>query len=156
MNKKISLLERYLTKEIRIEFKACLYFFCILFFYCIYRLTLGQADASILHMAEMILLTYVMGYVQVFLLRDFDEGEILGFREICYLLLCSLIYGAASYFGNWFDGHIGISIGFVLYIVLTYVCTFLVYKCKREIDGKLLNEDLKAFQERRTAHEDCD
>ena len=66
--KKISLWERYLTKEIGIEFKACLYFFAILFFYCVYRLCIGNIMAEILHMAEMIFLTYVIGYIQVFLL----------------------------------------------------------------------------------------
>lgn len=30
--RKLSLWERYLTKEIGIEFKACLYFYAILFF----------------------------------------------------------------------------------------------------------------------------
>ena len=37
-NKKPTLWELYLTKEISIEFKACLYFFAFLFFYCMYSL----------------------------------------------------------------------------------------------------------------------
>ena len=56
--KKVSLWERYLTKEIGIEFKACLYFFGVLFYYCTYRLCIGVTVAEILHMAEMIFLTY--------------------------------------------------------------------------------------------------
>ena len=52
--KKVSLWERYLTKEIGIEFKACLYFFGVLFYYCTYRLCIGVTVAEILHMAEMI------------------------------------------------------------------------------------------------------
>ena len=59
--KRVSLWERYLTKEIGIEFKACLYFFAMLFFYCMYRVCIGQYYASILHMAEMIFLTYAVG-----------------------------------------------------------------------------------------------
>ena len=55
--KKVSLWERYLTKEIGIEFKACLYFFGVLFYYCTYRLCIGVTVAEILHMAEMIFLT---------------------------------------------------------------------------------------------------
>ncbi|MBQ9064697.1 MAG: hypothetical protein IJ123_04550 [Blautia sp.] len=51
---KLSLWERYLTNEIVIEFKARLYFFTVLFFYCVYRMINGIFDASILHMAEMI------------------------------------------------------------------------------------------------------
>jgi len=154
--KKITLPERYLTKEIGIEFKACLYFFCILFFYCVYRMALGEMEASILHMTEMIFLTYGMGYVQVYLLSNFDEGETLKGREAFYILICSLIYAGVSFLGRWFERNIVMSMAFALYMMLAYVCAFLVYKFKREIDAKLLNEDLKAFQERRQKHEECD
>ena len=69
---KPTLWERYLTKEIGIEFKACLYIYALLFFYCVYRLSCGRSDASIWHMAEMIFSTYVMGYLQVYVLWHFD------------------------------------------------------------------------------------
>jgi len=147
---KVSLFERYLTSEIGIEFKACLYFFCILFFYCVYRLINGHSDASILHMAEMIFLTYGMGYLQTYLLSNFDEGERLGGKEILFLLLCSCLYTGISYWGNWFDQKTAPTVWFLLYMILAYVCAFLVYKSKREIDEKMLNADLKAFQERET------
>ena len=64
--------ERYLTEEIGIEFKACLYFYCILFFYSMYKVIGGSWDASIIHMAEMIFATYGMGYLQVYGLSNFD------------------------------------------------------------------------------------
>ena len=67
-NKKVTLWELYLTKEIGIEFKACLYFFSILFYYCVYRMIGGIFDASILHMTEMIFTCYFIGYIQVYLL----------------------------------------------------------------------------------------
>ena len=73
--KKISCFEKYLTEEIGVEFKACLYFFCILFFYAMYRVLNGNFEASIVHMAEMILLTYGMCYVQLYFMNNFDEGE---------------------------------------------------------------------------------
>ena len=73
--KRPSLWERYLTKEIGIEFKACLYFFAILFFYCMYRLCLGKTVADMIHMAEMIGLAYLVGYLQVYLLWNFDEAD---------------------------------------------------------------------------------
>lgn len=148
--------EHYLTHEIEIEFKACLYFFCILFFYSVYRIAGGCFDASIIHMAEMIFLTYAMGYVQVYLLSNFDEGNQLGGKEICYMLLCSGIYTGISYLGKWFDRNVAVSIGFACYMILVYGCAFLVYKSKRDIDARLLNEDLKAFKERRANNEECD
>lgn len=146
--KKISLWEHYLTKEIGIEFKACLYFYCILFFYCLYRLIVGSFEANIIHMAEMIGLTYIMGYVQVYFLFNFDEGERLGVKEICAMLLCSLLYAAASFLFKWFDQNPAVSVGFAFYMIFAYVCAFLVYKSKREIDEKILNEELRVFQAR--------
>ena len=145
---KLSTLERCLAVEIGIEFKACLYFFCILFFYSMYRLLCGSMEAGILHMGEMIFLTYGMGYVQKYVLADFDEGDRLGIREIFSLLLCVGIYTAVSYLGGWFDRRISVTSFYALYMVLAYVCGFLVYKAKRILDAKQLNEDLRAFQRR--------
>lgn len=152
MNKSKKLLfiwEHYIAKEIGIEFKACLYFFCILFYYSVYRLAGGTQVADILHMTEMILLAYGMGYVQVYLLSNFDEAEHFRGKEIGYMLLCTLIYTGFSFLWKWFDRNLAVTIGFAFYIMLAYIGAFLVYKSKREIDEKLLNDDLKAFQERR-------
>lgn len=146
--KKLSLWERYLTKEISIEFKACLYFFAILFFYCVYRLCIKVFDASILHMAEMIFSAYIMGYIQVFLLNNFDESEHLGLKEILSMIGCTAIYAVLSYFLNWFDKKPALSFGFAGYVLFLYLCVFLVYYSKRKIDDKKLNEELKLFQSR--------
>ncbi|MBR4083626.1 MAG: DUF3021 family protein [Lachnospiraceae bacterium] len=140
-------LERSLCKEIGIEFKACLYFFCILFFYCVCRMVGGDWNASILHMTEMILLTYGMGYFQLFCLNNFDEGEKLGVREVFYILLCVGIYTLVAWACKWFDSSL-LLLFFALYLCLVYVCAFLVYKVKRDLDSKALNEELKEFQER--------
>ena len=148
--------EHYLTTEIAIEFKACLYFFAILFFYCMYRLCMGSVQASILHMAEMIFLAYVMGYAQVYLFSNFDEGEQPGIKEIAYVGLCSFIYAGISILGGWFGRAVWVSVLFFLYVVFLYICVFLVYKAKRRIDDKIMNDNLRAFQARRTEHEKCD
>ena len=147
MNKP-SLWERYLTKEIGIEFKACLYFFALLFFYCVYRLCMGFKVAEILHMAEMIFLSYIVGYIQVFLLWNFDESDELGKKEIVGISICTLIYTAVSYFGNWFDKNIYVTAGFAGYVIFLYVCVYFVYKCRRKIDDKILNYDLELFKTR--------
>lgn len=150
---KLSPLERCLAVEIGIEFKACLYFFCILFFYSMYRLLCGSLDASIPHMGEMILLTYGMGYLQKYALSNFDESDRIGFREAAFLLLCVGIYTAVSWLGGWFDRRLPVTIGYALYMTLAYVCGFLVYKVKRTLDARQLNEDLRTFQKRRTGEE---
>ena len=144
--KKPTLFERFLTKEIGIEFKACLYFFAILFFYCVYRLAMGIYDAGILHMAEMILICYVMGYIQVYVLWNFDESDVLGGKEWAGMLICTLFYSLLSYFLSWFDRKIWMSLIFALYLLLAYFCVFLIYLFKRRIDDKVLNEELKLFQ----------
>ena len=147
MNKP-SLWERYLTKEIGIEFKACLYFFALLFFYCVYRLCTGFKVAEIWHMAEMIFLTYIVGYIQVFLLWNFDESDELGKKEIWGISICTMIYTAVSYFGNCFDKNIYVTAGFAGYVIFLYVCVYFVYKCRRKIDDKILNYDLELFKTR--------
>lgn len=154
MNKKrVSRFERYLAEEIGVEFKACLYFFCILFFYSVYRVMNSNWDASIIHMLEMILMTYGMCYLQLYLMENFDEGERLGVKEVLYMMLCVGIYTGISYWGKWFDRKLTVTFFYAVYMIVAYVCAFMVYKVKRDIDGKLLNEDLKAFQERRAGNE---
>ncbi len=154
--KKVSLWERYLTHEIGIEFKACLYFFAILFLYCIYRVSRGIWSADILHMSEMILLCYVIGYVQVYLFNNFDEAEKLKAKEICGVIMCTCAYSGLSYAFNWFDRKIGWTVGFTAYVVILYICVFLIYYTKRRIDDKKLNEELALFKSRPDKVQDTD
>ncbi len=144
--KKLTLWERYLTREIGIEFKACLYFFAFLFFYCVYKMICGSFEASIIHMAEMIFACYITGYVQVYVFGNFDEAESLKLRECLGMAVCTVLYGLVSYFGGWFDKKLPVTLGFAAYILVTYLCVFLIYRTKRRIDDKKLNEDLKLFQ----------
>ncbi|SEF75119.1 hypothetical protein SAMN02910276_00943 [Butyrivibrio sp. Su6] len=144
--KKVTLWELYLTKEIGIEFKACLYFFAFLFYYCVYRLINGVYDASILHMTELILACYIIGYIQVYLLWNFDEADTLKAKEIVGMVGCTCVYCLLSWLFNWFNKDLLVTFLFAAYILLVYVCVYLIYKYKRIIDDKKLNEDLKLFQ----------
>ena len=146
--KKLTWYEKYLFDEIGIEFKACLDFFAMLCFYCIYRICCREYDALILHMAEMIFLTYVMGYVQNFLLGKFDEVDVWNIKSTVYMLGCSMIYAVISYVGKWFDRNVLVSGGFSLYMCFMYVCCYWIYKIRRKIDEKIMNKDLQAFQSR--------
>ena len=145
-NNKLTLWERYLTNEIGIEFKACLYFFAVLFFYCVYRMIGGVFDASILHMAEMIFTCYFIGYIQLLVFGNFDEADKLGVLECVGMAVCTLAYTAVSWFGGWFEKNITATLLFAAYIVLAYFCVFFIYKSKRRIDDKKLNEELRLFQ----------
>ncbi|MCR4716005.1 MAG: DUF3021 family protein [Lachnospiraceae bacterium] len=143
---KLTLWERYLTNEIGIEFKACLYFFAILFFYCVYRIVNGSFDASILHMTEMIFCCYIIGYIQVFIFNNFDEADKLHTREILGLIICTALYILVSYLGRWFNRQMLVTGLFLAYILLTYICVIVIYRSKRRIDDKKLNEELRLFQ----------
>lgn len=145
---RVSLWERYFTKEVGIEFKTCLYFFAFLFYYCTYRICVGLMDASILHMAEMIFLNYAMCYVQVFLLWNFDEAERIGGKEVFAILLCTALYTLAATLLHWFDQNAYVIMGFAAYVIFMYLCMFWVYWYRRRIDEKILNEELLAFKKK--------
>ena len=145
-NSRVTLWELYLTKEIGIEFKACLYFFAILFFYCVVRIIGDSFVADMLHMMEMILACYVIGYVQVYLLWNFDEADSLGGKELLGIVICTAVYSALSYAFGWFDRKPMATLIFAAYLMLTYICVYFIYKSKRYIDDKRLNEDLRIFQ----------
>ncbi len=152
---KLSLWERYLTKEIGIEFKACLYFFAILFFYCVYRVVNGIYSAEILHLTEMIFTCYIIGYIQVYLFANFDEADRLGGREIAGMIVCTALYCLVSFFGNWFDKGLLATAIFAAYLLFAYVCVFFIYRSKRRIDDKQLNEELRLFQtQHKKVHDD--
>ena len=136
----------YLSMEIGIEYKACLYFFTILFFYAMYLICQGSYMASLLHMLEMVLATYGMGYFQVLCLDNFDEAETLSLKQVLSLLLCAGIYAGISYWRQWFDRNMTATVIFMFYCILLYVSAFLANKVKREIDTKQLNVMLQEYQ----------
>lgn len=143
----MSKMKKYLWAEIGIEFKACLYFYAFLFFVCIYSISIKEYSVSILHMGEMILSTYTMGYIQVFLLDNFDESEKLNLRNVIYIVLCTSIYTALNYFLNWTSKSIVWNIGFFAWVFACYLSIFFVYKLKRSLDTEKLNKELLLFQQ---------
>lgn len=143
----VTMLQKYLTEEIRIDFKACLYFFCMVFFYSMYCIFQGSWEASIIYMAEMIVTNYIMGYMQVYLMDNFDEADVYKGKEIAKTLGCSAIYVVVSLLCGWFDRSPAVTFLYFAYMVVCYICVFLSYKVKRDIDSKLLMEDLRKYKE---------
>lgn len=148
--------KKYLTVEIGIEFKASLYFFAILFFYSIDRIIGGSFEANIIVMAEMIATTYIMGYIQVYLLRNFEETDSFGPFELFAVSVCSTIYGLESYFLSWFDQKIVVSIIFTGYMLFCCLCMIAVYYAKRHIDTELLNMELEEFKRKGDSLDESD
>ena len=147
MSKKVRyFFECYVTRKIGVEIKCCLMFFLILCFYCIYRWVVSFKQADIIHMLEMVLLAYVIGWIQPLLHYDFDEIDALSPREWILVIISAAIYSGVGHLAGWFDGKIGVCIGFGFYIECAYLCFYLIYKIKRTIDAKHLNEDLQRFQ----------
>ena len=59
---------KYLSYEIAIDIKTCIYFFMILFYYFTWQIIRGSLTADIVLMVEMLAAAYVMGYIQMYLL----------------------------------------------------------------------------------------
>ncbi len=137
---------QWLGTEVAVEYKACIYFFIFLFYYAVYRVLQGIYTASLLHMAEMILATYGMGYLQVLVLDNFDEAEHLRGKELGLSALCAALYTIISYLFGWFDREIIATGIFVFFCVAAYACAFLANKAKRYVDTKQLNAMLQAYQ----------
>lgn len=138
--------EKYLSREIIIEYKACLYFCCILFFYFCYLALQGIFAASVPVMCEMILTAYVVGYLQVYIFRNFDDAEEIEAVEIIGAILCSGLYTAASWLFSWFDRAKIATALFLLYLLLVYVCVYVINKIKRRYDTEMLNKMLGDYK----------
>ena len=88
---------------------------------------------------EIVFVCYLMGYVQVYLLQNFDEADSLGKKEVVKIIICSTLYTAISQILQWFDSCWINTVVFWGYIFSCYTCIFLINKLKRKIDTKRLN-----------------
>ena len=148
MKKRLLILaERWLTLKIGVELKCCLSFFLMLFFYCVVRLLTGVHEASILHMAEMMLLAYLVGWVQALVHAEFDEIDGFGPKEWAVLLLSAGAYTLAAWGFGWMSQPLALAL-FLVYMNGCGLSTYLICRIKRTIDARLLNDDLKDFQNR--------
>ena len=70
---------------------------------------------------------YIMGYLQVMLLKNFDEAENITRREFLSMLLCTAIYTGCSYLFCWFDRSL-LATGafFCSFCSVTGACTSLI------------------------------
>ena len=100
-------------------------------------------------MFEMLWLAYILEWIQILLHSDFDEVDKLRMKEWMIIMIGSFVCGIVGHLLGWFDGNIVVAIGYGVYMIAAYLCTFLIYKIKRSIDAKILNNDLKHFHERR-------
>lgn len=148
MTKKLmALIERWITVKIGVEVRCCLTFFLMAFFYCMYRLLTGSAEASIWHLAEMMGAAYIFGWIQALLHADFDEMDRLGPKEWTVLISGAAVYALTAWLGGWFAGSSLITGLFFLYMIGCGLATLLIYYIKRTIDSRLLGDDLKQFQQ---------
>jgi len=145
-NKSREKFKRILSREIVIEYKACLYFCCMIFFYFVYLMCRGTYLASILFLFEMILTAYAAGYVQVYLFHNSDEAQRLERRDILGIIFCTFLYGGISYALAWFDRSLPVTLLFLAYMIVVHYCVYLANKIKRAIDTENLNKMLSEFK----------
>lgn len=143
--------EKFFAAEIGIEFKAALYFYSILLFYIGYQLINGQFHARIAVILEMIAATYIIGYMQVFLLGNFDEAESITPAVVIKAIVCSAVYTAASFLLGWFDGNTLITALFFLFMLIFYACSYWLYSFRRRVSTKELNAELECFKHKKLA-----
>ena len=143
-----TLVEKYLTRKIGVEIKCCVMFFMLLCFYAGYRLICGFQEADILHMLEMVILAYILGWIQMLAGSDFDEVERLNMKDWVVVVGGSAVYSLTSFVLGWFERNSAVTFIFAVYMVIAYLGIFLIHKMKRAIDAKLLNNDLQKFQKR--------
>ena len=141
--------DKFLSAEIEIEFKASLYFYTILFFYFAYQLYNGSFSAGIVIIVEMILTAYIMGFIQVFLLDNFDETENFTWKEALKVVCCSLIYVAVSYLGGWFDRNLIVTAIYLVFMFGCYGCVYWLYSVRRAICTKQMNKELENFKQQK-------
>lgn len=141
-------IEKYLTRKIGVEIKCCLMFFMVLCFYAVYKLICGFRDANIFHMLEMVMLAYILGWIQMLLGSDFDEVDRLNLKDWLVVIGASAIYSLTAFVFSWFERNLVVTLIFALYMVISYLGVFLIHKMKRVIDARLLNEDLEKFKHR--------
>jgi len=146
--------DKFFLSEIGIEFKAALYFYSMLFFYMGSRLIDGSRQMEIFTVLQMMAATYVMAFVQVFLLGNFDESERIGIRQMLLAAGCSLVYTAAGWLLCWFDRDIAINAVFFVFMLVCYGCTFWLYSFRRSATTKQLNDELEAFKNKKNDTEE--
>lgn len=147
-------LKKYLFLEAGIELKACLYFAVMLAFYFFYQIMQGSLNASIVLMIEMVLAVYVMCYLQVLFMHNFDESEQLDKRTLLLSAFCSAVYAAVSYLLNWYDKNVLVTVCFWGYMLFCHLCVFLLFKIRRDIDTVTLNRELEEFKQRKKEDSD--
>ena len=135
-----------LSAEIVIEYKACLYFSCLLAFDCFYFLYRGIYFISILHLFEMIMTAYLAGYLQIYIFHNFDEAERVDAYGVLGAVLCTGLYTGISYLLGWFERNLTAEILFSAYMLLVYFCIYIINKIKRAIDTERLNGMLTEFK----------
>ncbi len=147
MSKLKIFLARWLANDIALQFKGGLYFFCMTFFYCMVQIFKGIYTLDILTVAEIVVALYLICYMQMYLLNNFDESDKLGKSEVFGIAVCTTVYVSLSYVLNWFGRGIAVTVAFAAYVICCYICVFLCYKIKRNIDTKHLNNMLEKYKQ---------
>lgn len=143
----MKLLKKLFITEISVEIQTCVYYLCILFFYCMVQLVKGSSEVNIWIMLQILLVAYVCQYIYVFF-GNIEEAGRVGKKEFMTQLVIYGVYTAASYLGNWFDRNPFIMGVFIVYLIIEYLLVSWVFYMKRKSDTKDLNELLEEFKKK--------
>ncbi len=141
--------EKFLADELGIEFKAAMYFYTMFFFYFVYQLSRGNWQADLWVLMQMMATTYIMGYIQVFLLGNFDEAERVTWQVVMKVICGALVYTCISYIGKWFDRNLTVTLIYFVFMIGCYGCAYWVYSFRRSVSTKKMNEELNMFKQQK-------
>lgn len=144
--------ERFLLKELGIEFKAALYFYTMFFFYFAYRIWCGSIQANLIVLVEMIAATYIMAWLQTVLLGNFDEAEKVDVSVVIKMFCSAVVYVGISYVGNWFDRNLIVTAIYFVIMIACYISVYWAYSFRRIVSTKEMNEELQAFKQQKKAN----
>ena len=141
----------FLSKEIAIDYKTCIYALCVLIFDAGFQLWHHQYYISILFLLEIITCTYIITYVQVYLFNNFDEAKHLALKEWLGLVVSIILYDLIAYLLGWFGrGNISWILGFFsIYLFICYFSVYIANKIKRKIDTNRLNQLLEDYKKKK-------
>lgn len=138
----------FIAKEIEVEQKSPLYCYTILGFYLGFQLLSGSSSASIWVIVEIVAATYIMGFVQLYLMGSFDEAERLTAKNILFAVICSLVYTAVSWLGGWFGRSLPITALFFAFMLLCYGCVYWFFSVRRSVTTRQMNSELAAYKQK--------
>lgn len=144
--------KRFYLWGMNMKFFMGLYFTAMIFLAGILTLCYGGDSLTLMTLLQMFAVSLVIAVLQVTLLPDstsYFKG-ILMKRSVALLVVSAVLTGLCAHFGGWFAGlPVWCPWLMAAFMVFGIVCMLIGLRFEQEADTVRLNDDLKAYQEKR-------